>query len=559
MASVLTSSVLRSKGFSCTISDHNIFLKMSKTQLGTKENVRSKRHLLKLMGLVVAGAAAWTVGLGLLGLVGDGNTNSLRHSDEEILSHRKLFYFKPGSIPTVSRMALLRVYRSCDDLARDIEIVADMLIEQAIMQHVENWQYFGGFQPPQAAPDIQASPPIPTNEDSFETNIQVDGVDEPDIIKSDGTYVWAVYGSEIVKLQVNVLSRTEIPTDQGDQESSTGNLGSSIFPCDRRARVAGMLLVGDRLVVMTVPNFCFWFRRRKLSSPIWGGCQDDSIVSSDKVNVIVYDKNSMAILAQESLQGRYMDARAVGNNIHVIASTSFNYYCSLTNFFEPWNVAPNATTAIEYELAARSAVDERRGAFVEKMVEELDCETLQGLTLMQDTEDVVPGGSYFQGMSHIHSFDVTTFPSSLSKTSMFQPSSHWQVYASRDQLVLATRGRYAGDDSKEQTFLLTYRLVGPATYFLALGRAPGRVLNQFSMDFHETSGVDYLRVATTTDARWEWDDEADEQVQVRNSTNQVTILKLEGGNLIQVGASLTLESRARPFNPSASWATVDTW
>ena len=96
----------------------------------------------------------------------------------------------------------------------------------------------------------------------------------------------------------------------------------------------------------------------------------------------------------------------------------------------------------------------------------------------------------------------------------------------------------------ESTYLLTFELNadGSAPSGRAIASVPGYVLNQFSMDEHNG----YLRVATTTNAKWGCLDQPKaENTEVedasivwrpckwgrlRNSTSQVTILKLPDAN-----------------------------
>lgn len=433
-----------------------------------------------------------------------------------------------AKLPLASSASLRRTYSSCEELAPDLEVVANVILNQTISRHVENWQY-SRFPPPRpfASPNIASGSgrnPIPTDEDSYGTNLQVEGVDEPDFVKSDGAHVWIVYGHEIVKLdatQAIVVSRTEIP-------SMGGTRGNIFNHCDSKDRIVGMLLIGDRLVVMTVPSSCFWYR----GGPLGRDDDNTNILSTDMVTVIVYDNASMGILAIEKMQGGFINARAVKDNVHLITSSYLNYYAPLLRHFDPWNSRyQNVTTASDYETAARLEAKDRVAAFVEQMADEVDCEALQQITLMQDTDEISKDSSYFSGMSHIHSFDVTSLRGTLSSVNVVHPSSSWEVYASQDQLVLSTRVYRGGDAVKEETYLLTYKLDGHTATFQALAKVPGSVLNQFSLDEHNG----YLRVATTTSAVWKWDEEARESVLISDSTSQVTVLEITDNELVEAG------------------------
>ena len=125
----------------------------------------------------------------------------------------------------------------------------------------------------------------------------------------------------------------------------------------------------------------------------------------------------------------------------------------------------------------------------------------------------------------------------------FFPTSHSDIYASKDFLVASGRGyiRRSSRSWDDSTYLLTFGLSsdGSAPSGRAVGRAPGYLLNQFSVD--EYNG--YLRVATTSQAQWGCiDDPIVDQMEdtdilierpcnwgeLRPSSSQVTVLKIPG-------------------------------
>lgn len=123
----------------------------------------------------------------------------------------------------------------------------------------------------------------------------------------------------------------------------------------------------------------------------------------------------------------------------------------------------------------------------------------------------------------------------------FFSTSHSDIYASKDFIVASGRG-YVRRSSRSwdgSTYLLTFGLSshGSAPTGRAIGRVPGYLLNQFSVD--EYNG--YLRVATTSQAQWGCIDEPivepleDGDIlieqpckwgELRPSSSQVTVLKI---------------------------------
>jgi DNA excision repair protein ERCC-4 len=133
------------------------------------------------------------------------------------------FLASNGPISSSVRMidaSIANGYDSCDDLRDDIlnalKHYANSIIESEKNSYWYEdcdpndpyrpwgWGYGGtaedtaSMEAPEAAPapeaDASASTAAKVEEDSFGTNNQIEGVDEADIVKSDGTWVFAAYG-----------------------------------------------------------------------------------------------------------------------------------------------------------------------------------------------------------------------------------------------------------------------------------------------------------------------------------------------------------------------------
>jgi uncharacterized secreted protein with C-terminal beta-propeller domain len=112
---------------------------------------------------------------------------------------------------------------------------------------------------------------------------------------------------------------------------------------------------------------------------------------------------------------------------------------------------------------------------------------------------------------------------------MFVPLNSYSssVYASSTKLLIAGEAYEENKDGNwiEKTLLFSFKLDQATSTPETIGEVPGSLLNQFSMDHITTDdGDDYLRVATTSWARWAEID--DEWTQTEESTSQVTVLKL---------------------------------
>ncbi|MCJ7697936.1 MAG: beta-propeller domain-containing protein, partial [Thermoplasmata archaeon] len=149
------------------------------------------------------------------------------------------------------------------------------------------------------------------------TNVQVAGVDEPDIVKTDGTYLYVVANQTVYILKAYPTAEATILS----QIKITNVTISNIFIRGDRLVVFGdsgsfyayPLLEGDLKVDVVRPDI--W----------WGG------VSQAVINV--YDLNDRAnpILVKEiKIDGGYFDARLIDEYVYVVATEyTYNIYYAL--------------------------------------------------------------------------------------------------------------------------------------------------------------------------------------------------------------------------------------
>ncbi len=145
------------------------------------------------------------------------------------------------------------------------------------------------------------------------TNIQVEGVDEPDIVKTDGEYLYVVSNGEVAVLKAypgedaQILSRISVEND-----------------------VSEIFVSGSRLILFE-------------SAPRGG------------FNVHIFDissRSSPAYVTNVSISGRLVDSRMIDEFVYVIASQGVKYYAmgeyifrlpeissgGSTHSVEPWDI-----------------------------------------------------------------------------------------------------------------------------------------------------------------------------------------------------------------------------
>jgi inhibitor of cysteine peptidase len=171
----------------------------------------------------------------------------------------------------------------------------------------------GGIAVPAALPGAMSG-----TVDHSTTNVQVAGVDEPDIIKNDGTYIYTISGSTLAIIDAypasgaSVISKTEIsdtPKDlfvSGDRlvlfVTGTGTAETSAQPVSGSGPVAGM--------VMPMPPYRPY---------------------SPSTHAIVYDisdRKNPKVMKDYSIDGDYIDARMIGSIVYMVTRQQIYPYYS---------------------------------------------------------------------------------------------------------------------------------------------------------------------------------------------------------------------------------------
>ncbi len=187
------------------------------------------------------------------------------------------------------------------------EELGDYLLERALEQYAglfgqPQWWYHGPIFYRGGAFLAEAAVPV-AMVDHSETNVQVDGVDEGDLIENDGQHLFVINGNDLVIMQA-------YPANQMQELSRIRFDGYAIAE----------YLDGDRLTVISQEyNY----------GGIGGGMFFDAIrfaPSSTTTIVSTFDVSnpSKPVLdKQTSLDGDYVDSRAFNGQVHIITSNDF--------------------------------------------------------------------------------------------------------------------------------------------------------------------------------------------------------------------------------------------
>ena len=134
--------------------------------------------------------------------------------------------------------------------------------------------------------------------DFSKTNIQVEGVDEADIVKSDGEYIYLATDSRLV------IARAYPPEKAG-----------ILCEMEMEGKIEGLFVNGERLVVLEDNRPAYGIRHEGILS---GG-------NGTRVSVKIYevsDKGKPALRRDLAVDGYYVSSRMIGDHVYVVTSKS---------------------------------------------------------------------------------------------------------------------------------------------------------------------------------------------------------------------------------------------
>lgn len=277
-------------------------------------------------------------------------------------------------------------------------------------------------------------------QDFSTTNIQVQGVDEADIVKSDGRYLYMLSKNRVVIISAyppedaEILSKIKIDGE-----------------------IQELYINGDRLIVIVNDQ-------RRPKDPIILEKINDvkEKIAPDMIypeparqtsKIYVYnvaDRRSPEMVKEVSVDGIYFNSRMVDDYVYLVANQYNLYYRD--------DVAIPEIESIVSEVKASETLD----------------------VYYFDKPD-----SYY---SFINIVAVNTQDRSLSA------NGKTYLLGSTENLYVSKESIYITYQEQEKTVIHRIAINEGEIEYTSTGEVPGRVLNQFSMDEHDG----YFRIATTT-------------------------------------------------------------
>lgn len=324
-----------------------------------------------------------------------------------------------------------------------------------------------------------------TNEvanDYSKTNTQVQGVDEADIVKTDGTYIYYLTNEKLTIINTeNASQMKEMSTIKFDETFTP----EEIFLNNDKIIVIGKIYEYDKT-------------ERKIGIDedfLYPNYMDKTYTSAKLYNV--KDKINPTLERTVEVEGDYLTARMIGSNVY-IASNKYMYYAYICNTYKSTEL--NEDDFKPHYLDTATSNETKSINF--------DC-----IYYIPEFEDT----NYL----NIVAFNITNNQEANVESYL---GAGEEIYASKENLYV-TKTKY-DYERKNKTSITTeiykFNLNNANCTFAKAGDVPGSVLNQFSMD--ECNG--YFRIATTDSTSWNSESNTN-NLYVLNE-NLETIGKIEG-------------------------------
>ena len=305
--------------------------------------------------------------------------------------------------------------------------------------------------------------------DYSQTNIQVQGVDEADIVKTDGEYIYTLGSGKLVIVRAYPPESAEVIS-----EVNFGDFrASELFIHEDRLLVFGTeyhKFVYDEPVVYDETVAC---------DSETEGCVVPPRRYLNTMSVKLYDisdKSSPEVLKSVDLEGYYLTSRKINSDVYFVVNTYpyYNYY----NRGEP---------VFEDMVPLYREINSEK---------DLELDDMKPIADVTDIGYVDP----VQAESFITIASISMIHENRGVKKETIVGSGEEVYASPENLYIA-QSSWPGwgvigelvERNYEKTIITKFKLDDGNIEFSGTGEVKGHILNQFSMDEHD----DHFRIATT--------------------------------------------------------------
>jgi uncharacterized secreted protein with C-terminal beta-propeller domain len=406
-----------------------------------------------------------------------------------------------AAAPAQGASGRLVAFRSCPDLVTYAKTNAARFVGPYGLGGTVGIRKVGpGAVTPMAAADSTQQAPQ-QGVDYSGTNVQETGVDEPDLLKTDGNTLFTITGNQLESVDVSGKAPRLLDT------LKLTNAGWSS---------SDLLLSGTHLLVISRGGY--WIEPLPaMAARMIMPAPSASVLTE----IDVSDPSSLKVVKTLTLDGSYVAARQIGTTVRVVSSQSLPIEV-------PW-VTPAAGASTDDATARNKAV--LASSHVRAWLPTYHLGKQPARPLVQCRDVRRPPIFSGLGMLTVTTIDLAKGLDPVDSTGVMTDGRI--VYASPTSLYVATESwssrplpatpQDAPDSVKTQIHAFDISQPSKVTY-LGSGSVPGYLLSQWSLS--DFQGV--LRVVSTDTPAWWGDSSGDSQ-------SFLTTFRASGGKLSQVG------------------------
>jgi uncharacterized secreted protein with C-terminal beta-propeller domain len=290
------------------------------------------------------------------------------------------------------------------------------------------------------------------------TNIQVEGVDEADLVKTDGNFIYLVNGKKVFIVKA-------YPTDDA----------GIVSVLDLKFSASELFVNGEKLVIIqALDQYYPWFQ--------WDhNYLDRNMLNTTILVFDVSDKTAPVLERKAEIDGFYSSSRMIENYVYVITTQP-----AILNNTEP--ILPKFSSN-EYVWETKP----------------------KDIWYNNQTD-------HYHDYTNVIAINVQN-PKEWINHETYLLSSARTLYVSQDNIYLTSPWWLQnGGEESEATKIYKIKVKDGGMELVAEGSVPGRLLNQFSMDEYDN----HLRIATTRGYLSRSGSKTSNNVYVLNSTLGIT-------------------------------------
>ncbi len=309
--------------------------------------------------------------------------------------------------------------------------------------------------------NITTDSTVKNESDYSKTNTQVEGVDEADIAKTDGNYIYYISSDKIVIVNTENSSKLQLVSEI-EFNSKVNFNPQEIY------------IYENKLVVIGQKNN-YYYRELIAVDSVYP-TTNEAITIAKIYNI--ENKRKPKLEREVEIEGDYLTSRMIGEELYFI--TNKYLYSYLLKNKELDEIDEN-----QFKPKYKDTVLGNEQKYIE----------FNDISYFPESEDT----SYL----NVVGLNVNNNEKANIETYL---GAGTEIYSSQDNLYI-TRVKYEYKDSKTygyynnydvNTYIYKFKLENSKATYINAGSVPGEVLNQFSMD--EKDG--YFRIATTDFKNW---------------------------------------------------------